>query len=71
MMDYMNHIGPHLKKHPRPAMSWSLVAVRKGVVVAANVKRLHSNALLSVYVKENVLQTEQRMSISHEWHYHK
>ena len=25
-MDYMNHIGPHYQKHPRPAMSWSHVA---------------------------------------------
>ena len=39
---------------------------KKGVVAAASAKRLHSNALLSVYVKENVPQTDQkRITISH------
>ena len=57
MMDYMNQIGPHYQKHPRPALSWSHVAARKGVVAAASARRLHSNALLCVCVKEDVLQT--------------
>jgi len=24
----VNHIGAHFQKHPRPAMSWSLIAAR-------------------------------------------
>ena len=66
MMDYMNHIGPHFQKHPRCATSRSLVAAKKGVVATASAKRLHSNALLSACVKENVPQTDQRrITISH------
>ena len=36
----MNHIGPHLQfqKHPRPAMNWSLIAAREGVVATASTK---------------------------------
>ena len=38
------------------------MAANKGVVATASAKRLHSNALLSVCVKENVPQTDQRRS---------
>ena len=42
------------------------MAPKKGVVAAASAKRLHSNALLSACVKENVPQTDQRhTTISH------
>ena len=42
------------------------MAAKKGVVAAASAKRLHSNALLSACVKENVPQTDQkRITISH------
>ena len=39
---------------------------KKGVIAAASAKRLHSNALLSACVKENVPQIDQRcIVISH------
>ena len=42
------------------------MAAEKGVVATASAKRLHSNALLSACVKENVPQTDQRRTtISH------
>ena len=42
------------------------MAAKKGVVAAASAKKLHSNALLSACVKENVPQTDQkRITISH------
>ena len=42
------------------------MAAKKGVVATASAKRLHSNALLSACVKENVPQTDQkRITISH------
>ena len=56
MIDYTSHTGSQYQKHARPVMSCSLMAARKGVVAAASVKTLHSNALLSLCVKENVLQ---------------
>ena len=61
-MNYMNYTRPHYQKHPRHAKSWSRVAARKGVVAAASAKRLHSNALLSVCVKENVPQNTEDVS---------
>ena len=59
MLAYMSLIGPHFKKHPRPAMSYSVVAVRKGVKPTANANRLVSNTLLYVNMKENVQLTKQ------------
>jgi hypothetical protein len=53
-MGYMNRIGPHFQRHPRPAMNWFLVAARKGVSADASAKKLHSSVLLSVNAKENV-----------------
>ena len=42
------------------------MAAEKGVVATTSAKRLHSNALLSACVKENVPQTDQRRTtISH------
>ena len=38
------------------------MAAKKGVIAAASAKRLHSNALLSACVKENVPQTDQKHS---------
>ena len=57
-MGYMNHIGRHSQRHPRPAMNWFLVAARKGVSTDAIAKKQHSSVPLSVSVKENVQETD-------------
>ena len=57
MMAYMNHFGPHLKKHLRTVMNYFVVAAKEDVKHDASAKRLDCNAQLFASVKENVKQT--------------
>ena len=51
---YSNHIGLHFKRRPRHAMNSYPVAARKDARPIASAKKLDTNVLLFVNVKENV-----------------